>query len=125
MNGRLLRCKGKIAALQRMRRPGDRDMRSNMSAGAISGKARLNRGILEIADTVRPRLVQDGMFLVGLDIVGDKLIEVNVLSPGGIESAEHYEGVSFASVVISAVERKVAHMRDYNREFDNLELATL
>ena len=37
-----------------------------------------------VAEAVRPKLLADGMFLVGLDIVGDKLMEVNVFSPGGL-----------------------------------------
>ena len=36
------------------------------------------------------------MFLVGLDIVGDKLMEINVFSPGGLGSAQSFEGVNFA-----------------------------
>ena len=37
-----------------------------------------------VAEAVRPELLADGMFLVGLDIVGDKLMEVNVFSPGRV-----------------------------------------
>ena len=43
--------------------------------------------MFQLAEMVRPRLVEDGMFLVGLDIVGDKLMEINVFSPGGLGSA--------------------------------------
>jgi glutathione synthase len=39
--------------------------------------------MLGIAEMVRPKLISDGMFLVGLDIVGDKLLEINVFTPGG------------------------------------------
>ena len=46
---------------------------------------------LQLAEIVRPKLVQDGMFLVGLDIVGDKLMEINVFSPGGLGSAQKFE----------------------------------
>ena len=35
---------------------------------------------------IRPKLVADGMFLVGIDIVGDKILEVNVFSPGNLDS---------------------------------------
>ena len=45
---------------------------------------------------VRPKLVADGMFLVGLDIVGDKLMEVNVFSPGGLGSCQSCTSVDFA-----------------------------
>jgi glutathione synthase len=52
------------------------------------------------------------MFLVGLDIVGDKLMEINVFSPGGLGSAGEFTGVDFADLVIEDLERKVAE-RDH------------
>ncbi len=70
-------------------------------------------------------LVADGMFLVGLDIVGDKLMEINVFSPGGLGSAQSFEGVNFATAVIMALERKVQYMGYYQRNFNNVDMATL
>ena len=74
---------------------------------------------------VGPKLVQNGMFLVGLDVVGDKLMEINVFSPGGLGSARQFEEVNFARVVIHALERKVQYMDYYRRNFENVEMATL
>ena len=74
---------------------------------------------------VRPKLVQDGMFLVGLDIVGDQLMEINVFSPGGLGSAQKFEKVNFTHAVIAALERKVEYMGYYKRNFDNVEMSTL
>ena len=81
--------------------------------------------MLRIAEIVRPKLVADGMFLVGLDIVGDKLMEINVFSPGGLGSAQSFEGVNFAAGVIRALERKVQYMNFYARNVNNVDLATL
>ncbi len=89
MNGRPLRVKGKYAAFRRVRSGGD--MRSNIHAGGIKAAAEIDHTALHIAEIVRPKLVQDGMFLVGLDIVGDKLMEINVFSPGGLGSAQQFE----------------------------------
>jgi glutathione synthase len=80
---------------------------------------------LKIAEIVRPKLVQDGMFLVGLDIVGDKLMEINVFSPGGLGSAQKFEKANFSHAVITALERKVEYMSYYRRSFDNVEMSTL
>ena len=80
---------------------------------------------LRLAEIVRPKLVQDGMFLVGLDIVGDKLMEINVFSPGGLGSAQKFEKVNFNNAVIDALERKVQYMSYYRRSFDNVEMSTL
>ena len=65
------------------------------------------------------------MFLVGLDIVGDKLMEVNVFSPGGLGSCEKLYDVDFTETVIEALERKVALRPNYEPTLDNARLATL
>ena len=65
------------------------------------------------------------MFLVGLDIVGDKLMEINVFSPGGLGSAQQFERANFNEAVIIALERKVAYMGHYHRNFANEEMAVL
>jgi glutathione synthase len=123
MNGEPLRYKGKYAAFRRIRQ-GD-DIRSNVHAGGTIEQAQVDTTMLELVEIVRPKLVQDGMFLVGLDIVGDKLMEINVFSPGGLGSAQRFEKVNFNYAVIHALERKVQYMTYYQRNFDNTEMATL
>lgn len=123
MNGEPLRYKGKYAAFRRVRSGGD--MRSNIHAGGNAQHAVIGEAALRLADIVRPKLVQDGMFLVGLDIVGDKLMEINVFSPGGLGNAQKFEGVNFSQAVVQSLERKVQFMNYYRRNFDNLEMATL
>jgi glutathione synthase len=123
MNGRPLRVKGKYAAFRR-RRGGD-DMRSNIHAGGELAEAEVGETALRIAEIVRPKLVQDGMFMVGLDIVGDKLMEINVFSPGGLGSAQKFTKVNFSRYVIEALERKVNYMQFYGRNFNNIDMCTL
>jgi glutathione synthase len=123
MNGRPLQVKGKYAAFRRTR-SGD-DMRSNIHAGGKLAAAEVTEKDLKIAEIVRPKLVQDGMFLVGLDIVGDKLMEINVFSPGGLGSAQKFTKVNFNKYVISALERKANYMKFYGRNFDNVDMCTL
>ncbi len=123
MNGVPLQHKGKIAAFRRIR-SGD-DIRSNIHAGGKLRRAELNGTMFQLAEMVRPRLVGDGMFLVGLDIVGDKLMEINVFSPGGLGSAQKFEKVNFTRAVLDALERKVDYMKFYRRNFSNVDLATL
>ncbi len=108
MNGRPLQVKGKYAAFRRTRSGGD--MRSNIHAGGKLAEAAVDQTALHIAEIVRPKLVQDGMFLVGLDIVGDKLMEINVFSPGGLGSAQKFTKINFSKYVINALERKAKYM---------------
>ncbi len=123
MNGRILSHDGVVAAIKRV--AGKGDLRSNLSAGGRPELVELNDDIIRLAEMVRPRLVQDGMFLVGLDIVGDKLVEINVFTPGCLEDAAQLTGAPFPEVVIAALERKVDYVRYYHRRFSNVEIATL
>ncbi len=123
MNGSPLRYKGKYAAFRRVRM-GD-DIRSNVHAGGSIQQAIVTDEMLRIAEIVRPKLVEDGMFLVGLDIVGDKLMEINVFSPGGLGSAQRFEKVNFSIPVLESLQRKVAYMGYYQRQFSNNEMSSL
>ena len=123
VNGQPFRYRGKYAAFRRVR-SGD-DMRSNIHAGGSKAQAVIDESTLRIAEIVRPKLVEDGMFIVGLDIVGDKLMEVNVFSPGGLGSAQSFEKVRFSLGVVEAIERKVEYAKYYKRQFNNIDMATL
>lgn len=123
MNGRPLRLRGKVAAVRR-RRTGE-DLRSNVSVGGQPEPAEISPAMLHIAELMRPQLVADGLFLVGLDLIGDKVVEVNVYAPGGLEDAQRFEKVPFTSAIAEAIERKVRHRQDYGSRVSNLMLATL
>jgi glutathione synthase len=105
MNGLPFVVDGKYAAFRRISAEGD--VRSNVHVGGKTAKAQVSHEMLKIAETVRPKLTRDGMFLVGLDIVGNKLLEINVFSPGGLGTAATLEGVDFTAAVIEALEKKV------------------
>lgn len=123
MNGSPLRVRGKYAAFRRVRE--GEDMRSNVHAGGHIHEAQITEEHLRVAEIVRPKLVQDGMFLVGLDIVGNKLMEINVFSPGGLGSAQKFTGVNFARAVVEAIDRKVQYSTYYRRNFANVDMNTL
>ena len=123
LNGMPFCHKGQYAALRRVRSDGD--MRSNMTAGASSAPAIINDDILELAERIRPQLLHDGMFFVGLDIVGNKLMEINVFSPGGLESASAFTNIKFSQVIIQDLERKLKHRNNTDRHIDNNALAVL
>jgi glutathione synthase len=123
MNGQPLTHEGKIAALRRISKKGD--MRSTLHAGGAIRKAVVDDQALELVELVRAKLVCDGMFLVGLDIVKDKLMEINVFSPGGLGSAQKLLDVDFSEAVIASLERKVQYKRYYGAEIDNVHIATL
>lgn len=123
MNGQILQRNGKLAAIHR--RGPEGDIRSNLTIGGKVARVELTDTMREIAEVVRPRLVKDGMFLVGLDVVEDKLMEINVFSPGGLVGASKLNKISFIDMVIDAIELKVEHMGHDPRRYSNAEIAAL
>ena len=123
MNGEPLIVDGHYCAFRRVTAEGD--VRSNLHAGGKLARATITDEMLELAETVRPRLMRDGMFLVGLDIVGAKLMEINVFSPGGLGSASKFEKVDFSHAVIGALERKAAARQRDGSTFTNRQLAMM
>ncbi|MAZ27225.1 MAG: glutathione synthetase [Cytophagaceae bacterium] len=123
LNGKPLEVDGKYAMMRRINKSGD--VRSNIHAGGKPGESAMTEQILELAEVVRPKLVQDGMFLVGLDIVGDKLMEINVFSPGGLNVMGEMYNTDFATPIIESIEQKVKYNNTYSGYLDNSRLATL
>jgi glutathione synthase len=123
MNGRPLEVDGMYAAFRR--RPGATDVRSNMAVGGSAEAAKVTDEMLQIVEAVRPKLIADGMFLVGLDIVGDKLMEVNVFSPGGLGSCAALYDVDFTTAVIEDLERKTGVREHYGSKLPNIQRATI
>ncbi len=123
VNGRPLEVDGHYAALRRLTPPDD--ARSNMHVGAKTAKAKIGETELHLAELVRPKLIQDGMYFVGLDIAGDKLMEINVNSPGGLCTAQNLEGVDFVAPILDNLLRKVGHAGRYSERLSNRELAVL
>jgi glutathione synthase len=123
VNGEPLVVDGRVAALRRVSQ-GD-DFRSNMTAGAKPKRARVTDRMLELAAIVGPKLKRDGIFFAGLDIVGDRIVEINTISTGGLNVTSMLEKVEFAPEVIRLVERKVEIRRHYGGHISNIELATM
>lgn len=123
MNGTPLERDGKYAALRRV--PAKGDVRSNMHAKGKAVKVEITDEILAVAELVRPKLIHDGLFMVGLDIVGDKILEINVFTPGGLWSICDMQGVDFAETVILSLEKKLEMRASSQGNLSNRELAVL
>ena len=123
VNGEPLVVAGRVAALRRVGQ-GD-DFRSNMTAGGRPKKAQVTDRMMELASLVGPKLKRDGIFFAGMDIVGDRLVELNTISTGGLNAAGRMEKTNFAPEVIRMIERKVEIRRAYGGHIANIELATM
>jgi glutathione synthase len=92
---------------------------SGAKAGAAV-RAKCDFGPVEarICDILRPKLLADGLTFVAVDIVGDRILELNVFTPGGIHAVHELYGIDVADIVIADLERRVRLRAAYRTTFD-------
>ena len=110
---RILLLNGEVLGAMR-RKPMKGDFRTNVHAGARVFKHTVTKREKEICRVIKDRLIKDGLFFVGIDVIGDKLVEINCVSPGGIPRINKLDGVKLEVNVIDFVERKVLEMKGKN-----------
>jgi glutathione synthase len=99
-----------IGALRR--RPAKGDARSNISAGGSVEKYKLTAADKSLCRKVGEKLVRDGIYYAGLDIIGGKLIEVNVMSPGTITDINKLNNTKIQQKIVDYLERVVTEISD-------------
>ncbi|MFO7839181.1 MAG: glutathione synthase [Desulfosalsimonadaceae bacterium] len=102
---RILLLNGEIMGAM-CRKPPDGSFRTNIHAGGTACKHRITDRERRICEQIRPKLVEDGLYFVGLDLIDEKLIEINCVSPGGIPRINRLEDIRIESRVIDFVEQK-------------------
>lgn len=94
-----------IGAMKRV--PGEEDHRSNVTAGGRVERHSLTKHEKELCRRIGPKLVKDGLYFVGIDVINGMLVEVNVMSPGGITYMNKVYKTRIQEKVIDFVEDKV------------------
>ena len=89
--------------------PAKGETRSNMHVGGRPEPIALDDRDREICAAIGPLLREKGQILVGIDVIGGWLTEINVTSPTGIQELERFDGVNVAALVWDAVERRRAN----------------
>jgi glutathione synthase len=89
------------------RKPADGEIRANIQQGGTAHKYTLTDSQKKICKKVGTKLVADGLYFVGLDMIGDKILEVNVLNPGGITNINKLEKQKLQKLVVDFIEEKV------------------
>jgi glutathione synthase len=93
-------------ALARIPKAGE--TRGNLAAGATGVARELTRRDREIAEALGPALHKEGLLLVGLDVIGDWLTEVNVTSPTCFQEISEQSGFNVAGMFMDALEHELA-----------------
>jgi glutathione synthase len=102
---RIILVDGKFAGLVN-RVPAEGDLRSNMVRGGAAASTEVNRRDLEICEAIGPELRKRGLIFVGIDVIGDKLTEINVTSPTGIRAIRRLGGPDVAALIWDAIEAR-------------------
>ncbi len=76
------------------RRPQIGATRANMAAGGSAEACVPTDRMLEICNALQPELKERGLMLVGIDIIGEYLTEINVTSPTGLQEIERFDGTN-------------------------------
>ena len=102
---RILLIDGEVVPWALARIPQAGETRGNLAAGGIARAQPLSARDREIAETVAPWARGHGIFLAGLDVIGDCLTEINVTSPTGFQEIAAQTGHDVAAQFIAALER--------------------
>ena len=102
---RIILIDGEVAgAINRV--PADHDSRSNMHVGGRAEATELTERQREICARIGPSLKERGFILVGIDVIGDYMTEINVTSPTGVREVKKFGGADIAALFWDAVEAR-------------------
>jgi glutathione synthase len=93
-----------VGAINRV--PSEFESRSNMHVGGRAEKTDLTKREREICERIGPSLKERGFVLVGIDVIGDYMTEINVTSPTGVREVKRFGGADIAALFWDAVEAK-------------------
>jgi glutathione synthase len=105
---RILLIGGKVVPFALARIPQNGEVRGNLAAGGVGVAQELSARDREIAESLAPVLYQRGLLLVGLDVIGSCLTEVNVTSPTCFQEITQQKGFDVAAMFVDALELAVA-----------------
>jgi glutathione synthase len=108
---RVLIIAGKPVPFALARIPKAGETRGNLAAGGTGVARPLTPRDREIAETLGPELHAQGLLLVGLDVIGEHLTEVNVTSPTCFREITDQTGFNVAGMMLDALEREAAGHR--------------
>ncbi|GGD49427.1 glutathione synthase [Lacimicrobium alkaliphilum] len=103
---RVLVVDGEVVPYALARLPSQGETRGNLAAGGTGRPQPLSDSDRAIAEAIAPKLVEKGLLFVGLDIIGDKLTEINVTSPTCVREIEAEFDINICAMLFDAIERR-------------------
>ncbi|MEQ1931397.1 MAG: glutathione synthase [Parvularculaceae bacterium] len=94
-----------VGAINRV--PAEGETRSNLHVGGTAEPIDMSERDQEICDRIGPELSKRGLVLVGIDIIGDFLTEINVTSPTGVQQVRRFGGADISALFWDWVEGRL------------------
>ena len=104
---RVLLIGGTVVPFCLARIPQGKEVRGNLAAGGVGVAKPISEHDRAIASTLAPQLAARGLLLVGLDVIGNYMTEINVTSPTCFQEIKQQTGFDVASLFIDAVEKAI------------------
>ncbi len=95
-----------VGAINRV--PDAGQVRANMHVGGRAEPAALTERDLEICEIIGPSLRERGLIVVGIDIIGRYITEINVTSPTGVQELKRFSGVDYSAKLAALIEQRAA-----------------
>jgi glutathione synthase len=109
---RILIVDGQVVPYALARLPTKGENRGNLAAGGTGRPQPLSESDLRIAETIAPLLVEKGLIFVGLDVIGDKVTEINVTSPTCVQEIQNAFDVNITGMLFDAIERRLSNAKE-------------
>lgn len=103
---RILLIGGEVVPYSLARIPQGTEVRGNLAAGGIGVAQPLSARDREIGEALAPALLERGLLLVGIDVIGDYLTEINVTSPTCFQEIRQQTGFDVAAMFMDALEKQ-------------------
>ena len=94
-----------IGAINRVPQKGE--TRSNMHVGGEARPTELTEDDLRICNAIGPMLKERGQILVGIDVIGDKMTEINITSPTGVQELKRFSGIDAVEACWDAIDKRL------------------
>ncbi|WP_343189428.1 glutathione synthase [Buchnera aphidicola] len=114
---RIIIINGKIIPWCLSRIPKKGEHRGNLAVGGEGKIEKINKNDLKISKYIAPKLKKLGLLIVGIDIIGNKLTEINITSPTGICEIQKYTKISITKIIIKMIEKKIK-----KKKYDNISI---
>lgn len=104
---RILIVDGQVVPYSLARLPSKGETRGNLAAGGTGRPQPLSDSDRRIAEAIAPLLVEKGLIFVGLDVIGDRITEINVTSPTCVQEIEAAYDVDITGMLFDAIEKRL------------------